>query len=125
MIKSKSKPRKIFRDTIQGITKPAIKRLAYTAGATAISGLIYEEIRGVLKRKMEKVIGKAVYYSEYYRLKTVNEYAIAASIHPKMWSKDPKAESCDKKRPKSKSRSRKKNNITYGQIVLSNIKLRY
>ena len=41
--------RKILRDTIQGITKPAIKRLARRGGVKRISGLIYEETRGVLK----------------------------------------------------------------------------
>ena len=41
--------RKVLRDNIQGITKPAIRRLARRAGVDRISGLIYEEIRGVLK----------------------------------------------------------------------------
>ncbi|POW03016.1 hypothetical protein PSHT_11863 [Puccinia striiformis] len=43
--------RKILRDNIQGITKPAIRRLARRGGVKRISGLIYEETRGVLKRK--------------------------------------------------------------------------
>ena len=34
---------------IQGITKPAIRRLARRGGVKRISGLIYEETRGVLK----------------------------------------------------------------------------
>ena len=33
----------------QGITKPAIRRLARRGGVERISGLIYEETRGVLK----------------------------------------------------------------------------
>ena len=33
----------------QGITKPAIRRLARRGGVKRISGLIYEETRGVLK----------------------------------------------------------------------------
>ena len=41
--------RKILRDNIQGITKPAIRRLARRGGVKRISGLIYEETRGVLK----------------------------------------------------------------------------
>jgi hypothetical protein len=41
--------RKILRDNIAGITKPAIRRLARRGGVKRISGLIYEETRGVLK----------------------------------------------------------------------------
>jgi len=41
--------RKVIRDSIQGITKPAIRRLARRGGVKRISGLIYEECRGVLK----------------------------------------------------------------------------
>ena len=36
-------------DLMQGITKPAIRRLARRGGVKRISGLIYEETRGVLK----------------------------------------------------------------------------
>ena len=47
--------RKILRDNIQGITKPAIRRLARRGGVKRISGLIYEETRGVLKIFLENV----------------------------------------------------------------------
>ena len=40
--------RKVLRDNIQGITKPAIRRLARRGGVKRISGLIYEETRGVM-----------------------------------------------------------------------------
>ena len=40
--------RKILRDNIQAITKPAIRRLARRVGVQRISGFIYEETRGVL-----------------------------------------------------------------------------
>ena len=40
----------IYADALeQGITKPAIRRLARRGGVKRISGLIYEETRGVLK----------------------------------------------------------------------------
>ena len=39
--------RKVLRDNIQGITKPAIRRLARRGGVKRISGLIYEETRGM------------------------------------------------------------------------------
>ena len=38
--------RKVLRDNIQGITKPAIRRLARRGGVKRISGLVYEEVRG-------------------------------------------------------------------------------
>ncbi|CDR00710.1 unnamed protein product [Oncorhynchus mykiss] len=41
--------RKVLRDNIQGITKPAIRSLARRGGVKRISGLINEETRGVLK----------------------------------------------------------------------------
>jgi histone H4 len=37
----------------QGITKPAIRRLARRGGVKRISGLIYEETRGILKIFLE------------------------------------------------------------------------
>ena len=48
--------RKVLRDNIQGITKPAIRRLARRGGVKRISGLIYEETRGVLKVFLENVM---------------------------------------------------------------------
>jgi histone H4 len=46
--------RKVLRDNIQGITNPAIQRLARRGGVKRISGLIYEETRGVLKIFLEQ-----------------------------------------------------------------------
>ena len=62
--------RKILRDNIQGITKPAIRRLARRGGVKRISGLIYEETRGVLKVFLENVIRDAVTYTEHAKRKT-------------------------------------------------------
>ena len=46
-----SRASQVLRDNIQGITKPAIRRLARRGGVKRISGLIYEETRGVLKAR--------------------------------------------------------------------------
>merc|ERR1711981_665480 len=59
--------RKILRDNIQGITKPAIRRLARRGGVKRISAMIYEETRGVLKTFLEGVIRDAVTYTELRR----------------------------------------------------------
>ena len=59
--------RKIIRDNIQGITKPAIRRLARRGGVKRISGLIYEEARGVLKKFLEQTVRDAVTCTEQSR----------------------------------------------------------
>jgi len=52
-------------DGAPGITKPAIRRLARRGGVKRISGLIYEETRGVLKIFLENVIRDSVTYTEH------------------------------------------------------------
>jgi len=52
---------------IQGITKPAIRRLAHY-GVKQISGFTYEETRGLLK--VENIIRDAVTYREHAKRKT-------------------------------------------------------
>ena len=59
---------------LAGITKPAIRRLARRGGVKRISGLIYEETRGVLKVFLENVIRDAVTYTEHARRKTVTAF---------------------------------------------------
>ena len=66
--------RKVLRDNTQGITKPAIRRLARRGGVKRTSGLIYEETRGVLKVFLENVVRDAVTYTEHARRKTVTVY---------------------------------------------------
>ena len=63
--------RKILRGNIEGLTKPAIRRLARRGGVKRISGLVYEKTRGVLKRFLEDVIRDAVIYTEHRRAQTV------------------------------------------------------
>ena len=63
--------RKVLRDNTQGITKPAIQRLVRRGGVKRISGLIYEETRGVLKVYEENVIRDTVTYTEHVKRKPV------------------------------------------------------
>uniref|UniRef100_A0A803L574 Histone H4 n=1 Tax=Chenopodium quinoa TaxID=63459 RepID=A0A803L574_CHEQI len=74
--------RKVLRDNIQGITKPAIRRLARRGGVKRISGLIYEETRGVLKIFLENVIRDAVTYTEHARRKTYHTISPSPEIAP-------------------------------------------
>lgn len=90
--------RKILRDNIQGITKPAIRRLARRGGVKRISGLIYEETRGVLKIFLESefhpapsivlllilihldVIRDSVTYTEHAKRKTVTALDVVYAL---------------------------------------------
>ncbi|CAH3149152.1 unnamed protein product [Pocillopora meandrina] len=92
--------RKILRDNIQGITKPAIRRLARRGGVKRISGLIYEETRGVLKVFLENVIRDAVTYTEHAKRKTVTAMDV---IFLDMAPKVPAAGKGEKRAGKAKS----------------------
>ncbi|KAF5020765.1 hypothetical protein F66182_7193 [Fusarium sp. NRRL 66182] len=48
--------RKILKDSVRGITKPAIRRLARRGGVKRISAGIYDEIRSALKIRLEDVL---------------------------------------------------------------------
>lgn len=72
--------RKVLRDNIQGLTKPAIKRLLMRGGAERVSGLMYEEMRGVIKVRMENVVRDAVTFTEHARRKTVQVGDMQAAI---------------------------------------------
>ncbi|MCL4145477.1 UNVERIFIED_CONTAM: hypothetical protein GTU68_064604 [Idotea baltica] len=56
---------KVLRDNIQGITKPAIRRLHGRGGVKRISGLIYEENQRCPQGVLENVIRDAVTYTEH------------------------------------------------------------
>jgi len=71
---------KVLRDNIQGITKPAIRRLARRGGVKRISGLIYEETRAVLKIFLENVISDAVTYTEHAKRKTVTALDVVYAL---------------------------------------------
>ncbi|XP_068113596.1 histone H4-like [Hyperolius riggenbachi] len=72
--------RKVLRDNIQGITKPAIRRLARRGGVKRTSGLNYKETRGVLKVFLENVIRDAVTYTEHAKRKTVTAMDVVYAL---------------------------------------------
>ncbi|KAI9895746.1 hypothetical protein PsorP6_018849 [Peronosclerospora sorghi] len=65
--------RKVLWDNIQGITKPAIRRLARRGGVKRISGLIYEETRECKMRD-------SVTYTEHARRKTVTAMDVVYAL---------------------------------------------
>ncbi|KAF2873418.1 histone-fold-containing protein [Massariosphaeria phaeospora] len=69
--KSLKRHKKIARDTIQGITKGDIRRLARRGGIKRISGLVYDEMRIVLKQRLERILKDCIAVVEYSGRKTV------------------------------------------------------
>ncbi|KAI5083232.1 hypothetical protein GOP47_0002975 [Adiantum capillus-veneris] len=72
--------RKVLRDNIQGITKTTIRCLARRGGVKRISGLIYEETRGVPKIFLKNVIRDVVTYTEHARCKTVTAMDVVFAL---------------------------------------------
>ena len=72
--------RKVMRDNILGITKPAIRRLARRGGVKRISGLIYDETRSVLKTFLDGVVRDAVTYTEHAKRKTVTAMDVVYAL---------------------------------------------
>ena len=72
--------RKTMRDPIEGITKPAIRRLARRGGVKRISGLVYEEARSQLKQFLERVLRDTISYTEHARRKTVTAMDVVYAL---------------------------------------------
>ena len=68
------------KNSIQGVTKPAIRRLARRGGVKRVSGLIYEESRGVLKNFLENVVRDAVTYCDHGKRKTVTALDVVYAL---------------------------------------------
>ena len=65
--------RRVLRNSIFGILKPAIHHLARQGGVKQISGLIYEETQGVLIHFLESIICDAKTYKMYARRKMMRQ----------------------------------------------------
>lgn len=66
--------------SIEGITKPAIRRLARRGGVKRISSFIYDDSRQVLKSFLENVVRDAVTYTEHARRKTVTAMDVVYAL---------------------------------------------
>jgi histone H4 len=72
--------RKVLRDNIKGITKPAIRRLARRGGVKRMSGGIYESTRDCLYSFLQEIIRDAVVYTEHARRKTVTSMDVVYAL---------------------------------------------
>lgn len=52
--------RKVQKDTIYGVSKGDIRRLARRGGVKRISGLVYDDIRGALKDRLTSILKDAI-----------------------------------------------------------------
>lgn len=73
--------RKIIRDAIYGITDPALQRLARRAGVKRISKLVYEELRGIVRIKLENVISDAYDVTSHLKKKTIGGNEVKRALH--------------------------------------------
>ena len=79
-IAAKRHSRKSNRPLLEGITKPAIRRLARRGGVKRISSFIYDDSRQVLKGFLEGIVRDAVTYTEHARRKTVTAMDVVYAL---------------------------------------------
>ncbi|KAK4617866.1 Histone H4 [Fulvia fulva] len=72
---------KSVRDNLQGVTEPAIRRLARRGGVVRVSSPIYEDIRNVIRTRCTNVIKKAVIYLEHANRTTVTAVDIVHALN--------------------------------------------
>lgn len=72
--------KKVLRDSILGVTKPAIRRLARRGGVKRISGLVYDETRAVLKTFLTNTLRDACEYATHAKRKTVTALDVVFAL---------------------------------------------
>ena len=68
------------RPVIEGVTKPAIRRLARRGGVKRISFGIYKEVRDVLQKWLGSVVKDAITYTEHAKRKTVTAMDVVYAL---------------------------------------------
>ena len=74
------KANRALKETILGVTKPAIRRLARRGGVKRISSQVYEETRIVLRSFLEGVVRDSVTYTEHAKRKTVTALDVVYAL---------------------------------------------
>ncbi|KAF2855706.1 histone-fold-containing protein [Plenodomus tracheiphilus IPT5] len=72
---------KIRRDTIFGVTKGDIRRLARRGGIKRISAMVYNDIRQALKDRLTSVLKTAIAVVEYSGRKTITVADVIYSLN--------------------------------------------
>ncbi|KAK7002326.1 hypothetical protein R3P38DRAFT_1731629 [Favolaschia claudopus] len=66
--------RRVWRDRVEDISKPEIRRLARSSGVKRTSNLMYAEIRGDLKAYLHTIAREAIAYSDHRRRDTSSKW---------------------------------------------------
>lgn len=77
---NKMRYKKVFRGNLEGISRPSIRRMARRGGVKRLSGVIYEEVRTVLKNWLDDVIRVAVTYCSHARRKTITTMDVVLAV---------------------------------------------
>jgi len=77
---STKRMKKLLKGNINGVTKGSIRRLSRRGGVKRISGLLYEEVRGVLKTFVETTVRDATAYAEHGKRKTVTALDVVHAL---------------------------------------------
>ena len=72
--------KKLLKGNINGVTKGSIRRLSRRGGVKRISGLIYEEVRQVLKSFVDQVVRDSVPFTECGKRKTVTALDVVHAL---------------------------------------------
>lgn len=71
---------KAMRNNIQGITKPAIRRLARRGGVKRLCDGIYGSMRAELREKLRRVLHDAIAYTEHAGRSTVTALDVVCAL---------------------------------------------
>lgn len=63
--------KKVFRDNLKGVTKPALRRLARRGGVKRISAGVYEDARALVRTFIESVVYYSLLYKSSHGRKTI------------------------------------------------------
>ncbi|PUU75449.1 histone-fold-containing protein [Tuber borchii] len=72
--------RKIHRDSVHGITKGDLRRLARRGGVKRISAAIYNEMRGAMTDHLKKILHSCTIYLEHANRKTITVTDVIHSL---------------------------------------------
>jgi histone H4 len=79
-VAAKRHSKKSAKSTLEGVTKPAIRRLARRGGVKRISSDIYNYTRDVLSAFLGQVVRDSVTYTEHARRKTVTAMDVVYAL---------------------------------------------
>ncbi|RPA89158.1 histone-fold-containing protein [Choiromyces venosus 120613-1] len=72
--------RKIHRDSVHGITKGDLRRLARRGGVKRLSGAIYNEVRGAMTDHLKKILHSCTIYLDHANRKTITVTDVIHSL---------------------------------------------